>query len=870
MRSIRLFLLSIVLVLLSSQIVLAVCTPGTNWTTSWTDPLNQTTYTLEAPCKVYLTVSFDIVATVTDNTHSDSDVAVMWSIIDNGTAIVGSGFNWLAVADGKWTQTFTQTYTGIAIDHTIEFAFTDLGNGAGAHSYASSVIGDLTVDPYPPGDFDLDGLDNNSDNCPFIANVDQVDTDSDGAGDPCDVCALPPNCPTCGNGYYDDLLDVNVDGTADCTQLDTDSDGVMDGQDQCEGFDDTADTDADGIPDGCDTCPNDPDNDADADGVCGDVDICAGGDDNVDTDSDGTPDFCDTCPNDPDNDADGDGVCGDVDICVDGNDTIDTDSDGIPDFCDTCANDPDNDVDVDGICGDVDNCSSVANTNQLDIDDDGLGNACDPDDDNDGTLDDNDAFPLDGSEWADSDTDEIGDNSDACPFDADNDIDGDGVCGDVDNCPALANPDQSDADNDGSGDLCDGPSAPAEVSATVQPSGNVLIEWINPSDVDFDRIRIYRSLVQGELGEVVAFVFSGTSWLDDSVEDNLIYYYTVRAVDDDDNESMNTEQISVKLGNRVPEITSTPEGSALEGELYSYQLTATDPDSDPLTLSSLELPEWLSFTAGTGELQGTPDYQDAGEYDVVLQASDGTDEIEQTFTLTVSFIDQDGDGLPDTWELDNGLDPTVDNSETDSDGDGVSDVDEYEAGTDPNLFDEPEDIDPPVLWYQASGKNLSVNWTAVPGARGYVLSYVPYPYTGDDVIATVDVGATANFYAELWEDAAYMIAVQAYNNHGNSSYSNVEHFIIELAPPEPPALSYEFDGNVITISWTPIDQADGYVLSYAPSPYEGEETIQSVDMDENTSVQYTIPAGLTYYIAVQAYNAQGASIFSNIELVSAE
>ena len=54
-----------------------------------------------------------------------------------------------------------------------------------------------------------------------------------------------------------------------------------------------------------------------------------------------------------------------------------------------------------------------------DSDFDGLGDNTDTDDDNDGTLDTDDAFPLDPSEDADTDGDGVGDN-------ADDDADGDG------------------------------------------------------------------------------------------------------------------------------------------------------------------------------------------------------------------------------------------------------------------------------------------------------------------------------------------------------------------------------------------------------------------------------------------------------------
>ena len=166
----------------------------------------------------------------------------------------------------------------------------------------------------------------------------------------------------------------------------------------------------------------------------------------AETDKDSIPNYLDNCP------------------YFANTDQLDTDSDGTGDACE-------NDTDNDGLPDGFDNCPFIANTNQLNSDADLLGNVCDDDDDNDGVVDTADAFPLDPAETIDTDNDGIGNN-------ADSDDDNDGLS-DIIEQSIGTNTLLADSDLDGLSDY-------DEVNYDGNPASYIPGQDLNPLSEDSD------------------------------------------------------------------------------------------------------------------------------------------------------------------------------------------------------------------------------------------------------------------------------------------------------------------------------------------------------------------------------------------------
>ena len=247
--------------------------------------------------------------------------------------------------------------------------------GAGANSAGLLLMDLVQVELAVNIDSDSDGIPDGCDNCPGDSNADQLDSDNDGMGDVCDLCPQES---------------VN----------DEDGDGLCASQD---------------------TCPLDPDNDIDGDGFCATADNCAiiSNTDQSDTDGDGIGDACEALacyplsiavrapgngevgisPNNcgtegffqgsnitlratPDSGLNFTGWTGAVNSDVSPLQvTINAATTITANFCATTL-----DTDGDLIADDCDNCKLLSNSDQRDTDNDGYGNRCDPDFNNDNVI----------------------------------------------------------------------------------------------------------------------------------------------------------------------------------------------------------------------------------------------------------------------------------------------------------------------------------------------------------------------------------------------------------------------------------------------------------------------------------------------------
>jgi uncharacterized protein (TIGR03382 family) len=213
-------------------------------------------------------------------------------------------------------------------------------------------------------DRDGDGIKDQFDNCWTVFNPDQLDTDGDGVGDACDNCKFIPN---------PDQLNMSGNGVGDVCNVDQDGDGINDKVEIVPGKQYQPLLPSQG-GDNCPAIPN-ADQKVTCDGtnptqcasyvakVNGELvgDAC-----NPDIDGDGVKNATDTCP-----------------LFANANQATMPSGANAANVTAWCNQD----TDGDGVRDSNDNCPYIANADQSDLNHNGIGDVCDVDQDGDGIAD---------------------------------------------------------------------------------------------------------------------------------------------------------------------------------------------------------------------------------------------------------------------------------------------------------------------------------------------------------------------------------------------------------------------------------------------------------------------------------------------------
>ncbi len=623
-----------------------------------------------------------------ENLTSTSGYTVIWEVYDNVTGIsheigidtLTTNISYLIV---DWNYTVTLN------EHLFQAIILDS---------SGMVVGGFS-EPFQPmnlPDADGDGWPDVSDDCPntwgdsWADLLGCPDMDGDGWSDYNDAFPMDPFewFDSDMDGYGDNSDAFPMDPTE---WMDSDGDGYGDNYADAFPMDPTEwmDSDGDGFGDNSDAFPMDPSEwlDSDGDGYGDNSDDCPNtwGDSYVDqegcpdSDGDGWSDYNDAFPIDPtewlDSDMDGYGDNSDA-FPMDPYEWIDSDGDGYGDNSDDCPNTWGDswadlvgcpDTDYDG-WSDVGDAFPMDSTEWIDTDGDGYG--------------DNyaDEFPMDSTEWIDADGDGYGDNyADAFPLDPNEwmDSDGDGYGDNSDDCPSLAGTSYIDligcSDGDGDGYSGFGDAFPFDPT-----------EW---ADMDGDGV--------GDNSDT--FPTDPNEWMDsdgDGVGDNGdAFHNDATQWEDSDGDGYGDNQD----GNQPDHCPQTPEGENVDATGCSD--SERDSDNDGIFDSDdncqfTNASDWdndqdgcIDDTDGDGLLDPEDNCRNENssqwdnDQDGCIDDTDGDmikDDQDQCVIQDSTGFDSDGDGCIDDTDNDNipdGVDDCQYSDATgfDSDGDGCID-----------------------------------------------------------------------------------------------------------------------------------------------------------------------------------------------------
>jgi hypothetical protein len=173
------------------------------------------------------------------------------------------------------------------------------------------------------------------------------------------------------------------------------------------------------------------------------------------------------------------------------------------------------------------------------------------------------------------------------------------------------------------------------VFPVVVSAATLNLGWVE-NDSDATHYRLFQR-TDGEAYDYSNWIYSGsdTSFMVENLQDGVTYFFVVRACNA---YAVSSDSNEIEFYSDDFDQPADSDGDGVVDELDAFP---SDPD------------EWIDI-----------------DNDGVGNNAD---------------LDDDNDGMPDSWEIEHGLDPLRDDSQEDLDGDGISNIDEFENEGNPAL-----------------------------------------------------------------------------------------------------------------------------------------------------------------------------------------